>query len=118
MSKEDLKLLKKLQQKLTKADLNKTEPEILNSLRRHLIDAIKDPEIVDGYKLKLLYNKAFNLPMQTIEMMQLHENQISCGKKFDTHDIQIARIKWGLAALAVAFAGSEAIPFVFNFLGF
>lgn len=87
------------------------------------MDAVKDQNVVDGFKLKLLFGVAFGIPQDTLEMQQLHELQLSYENKFLQEEVkckeraqgqkeknekrftdleQIVKIlKYGLIALAV-----------------
>jgi len=69
-----------LESLIKKAD---EQPEELDFLRKTLIVSIKDPKLVDAYKLKLLYAHTFNLPMETLEMQQLHLIEVDFLKRLD-----------------------------------
>ena len=66
----------------------KAEPIELDSIRRFLVDAVKDQNVVDGFKLKLLFGVAFGIPQDSLEMQQLHELQIKYENKFLQEEVK------------------------------
>jgi hypothetical protein len=90
---------------------------LLNYMRKTAVAALADPEMIDPNKLRRIYGLLFETPAQTLEMMQLHENQLACDKRFTLmdHDFNdrlntleqtLTRkteiIKWGLIAVAAS----------------
>ena len=91
-----------------------SEPVELSSLRRFLLDAIKDENVVDGHRLKLLFGVAFGIPQDTLEMQQLHELQIAYEKKFTAIKQEQKIIRY----LIIGMGTVLGIPEVIRFLGF
>ena len=110
MSRENHELLKKVREiKNPKIPSKIPEPIELNSLRKFLIDAIKDQSVVDGLRLKLLFGLAFGIPQDTLEMRQLHELQIAYEKKFSEIKQEQKFIRYIIVGIGVALGVPEAI---------
>lgn len=84
----------------------------LNTLRRQLIEAIDDDKMVDALTLKMIYQKCFNLPTDTPEMMQLHDMVLDIDKRFAEvkanrkadqmkTDQSLKFLKWAVVSLAI-----------------
>ena len=91
-----------------------TEPIELNSLRRFLLDAIKDENVVDGHRLKLLFGVAFGIPQDTLEMQQLHELQIAYEKQFS----EIKQEQKIIRYIIIAIGAVLGVPEIIRLFGF
>lgn len=116
-----------------------TEPIELNSLRKFLIDAVKDENVVDGHKLKMLIGVTFGIMGDTLEMQQLHELQLAYDKQFTAlqvsqdkimHDLmdeitevkrdtkfKIRIVQAGIIMLGAIFTGVASLPELIRFFG-
>ncbi len=111
MTLNDEEILDKLQ-KLKEKTLN-NEPIELSSLRKFLIDGIKDQNVVNGFKLKMLFGIAFGIPQETLEMQQLHELQLAYDKKF----AEVKQEQKIIRYIAIAIGALLGVPEIIRFIG-
>lgn len=90
------------------------EPIELSSLRRFLIDGIKDENVVDGHRLKLLFGIAFGVPQDTLEMQQLHELQIAYDRRFTAIKQEQKIIRY----IIIAIGAILGVPEIIRLFGF
>ena len=108
-------ILQKVQNlKNSKIRIKLTEPVELNSLRKFLLDAIKDENVVDGHRLKLLFGVAFGIPQDTLEMQQLHELQIAYERKF----AEIRQEQKIIRYIIIAIGAVLGVPEIIRLFGF
>ena len=112
MAMTDEEMFKKLEE-LKAQNLN-GEPIELSSLRKFLIDGIKDQNVVTGFKLKMLFGIAFGIPQETLEMQQLHELQLAYDKKF----AEVKQEQKVIRYIIIAVGAVLGVPEVIRLFGF